>query len=82
MAALDRGDYDDQSVPLNVLLTHSDCDGEIAPAVCGPLADALQAIVDRAMPQRGTYDMMRPATERFIAGLREAAAANEPVVFS
>lgn len=79
--ALEHGLYDDQSVPLNVLLAHSDCDGEIAAHVCGPLADALQSIVDRRMPQRALYDEARPATERFIAGLRLAAAANEPVEF-
>lgn len=77
-----QGLYADQSVPLNVLMQHSDCDGEIPADVCAALADDLQRIADRFMPERGTYDMMRPTTMRFIAGLRDAAANNEPVVFS
>lgn len=79
--AWEEGRYDDQSVPINVLMNHSDCDGEIPHDVCGPLADALQSIVDRRMPPRALYDEQRPATERFIAGLREAAAAGEAVEF-
>jgi hypothetical protein len=83
--ALDRawelGLYNDQSVPINVLMNHSDCDGEIAADVCGPLADALQALIDKRMPARAMYDKTRPATERFIKGLRLAASKNEPVGF-
>lgn len=80
-AAWERGDYADQSVPINVLMSHSDCDGEIPACACGPLADALQKIVDTKMPPRALYDVMRPATERFITGLRLAASRNEPVMF-
>jgi hypothetical protein len=68
-------------VPINVLMSHSDCEGDIPAEVCGPLADALQAIADKRMPPRAIYDEQRPATERFIAGLRKAAAAGEPVTF-
>jgi hypothetical protein len=75
-----EGQYNDQSVPINVLMAHSDCDGEIAADVCGPLADALEALMNH-MPARGIYDEKRPATERFIAGLRKAAAAGESVEF-
>jgi hypothetical protein len=81
-AALDGGFYDDMDTPINVLLGHSDCDGEIAAEDCAPLADALQALADKYMPARALYDSMRPATDRFIAGLRKAAAANEAVVFA
>ena len=63
------------------LLHHSDCDGEIAAEMCGPIADALELLMIEKMPARATYDEMRPATERFIAGLRRAAAAGEPVLF-
>lgn len=70
--AWNEGHYNDQSVPINVLMLHSDCDGEIASEVCGPLADALEALLPH-MPERGIYDEQRPATLRFIAGLREAA---------
>lgn len=74
--------YADQSVPINVLMAHSDCDGEIPADVAGPLADDLQRIADKFLPPRGSYDEMRPATERFIAGLRLAASLNEPVEFA
>ena len=75
-----EGAYDDQSVPVNALMNHSDCDGEIAADVCGPLADALEALLNY-MPERGIYDEKRPATLRFIRGLRSASEANEPVLF-
>lgn len=80
--AWEEGHYSDQSVPINVLMMHSDCDGEILPEVCGPLADALQSLMDRHMPARALYDEKRPATERFIAGLRKAAEAGEAVMFA
>lgn len=79
--AWNEGQYADQSVPLNVLMQHSDCDGEIASEVCAPLADAIEDLANRRMKPRGTYDDMRPATDRFIAGLRLAASKGEPVVF-
>lgn len=72
--------YEDQSVPINVLMMHSDCDGEIAAEMCGPIADALEALLPK-MPERGIYDIAHPATLRFIAGLRRAAAAGEAVEF-
>ena len=31
--------------PIAVLLNHSDCDGEIAHEVCGPLADRLEGLL-------------------------------------
>jgi hypothetical protein len=61
-------------------MSHSDCDGEIPAEMCGPLADALEALLPR-MPERALYDIARPATVRFIAGLRRAAAAGEAVEF-
>ncbi len=76
-----EGRYTDQSDPLNVLMNHSDCDGEIPANLCEPLADALYDLMVRRMPERGVYDEKRPATERFIAGLRKAAAAGEAVEF-
>ncbi len=83
----DLGDHvgDARLVPL---LRHSDCDGEIPPEQCGPIADALEALLPRLdpspepdRPQRADYDGSRAATQRFIAGLRKAAAAGEPVRF-
>jgi hypothetical protein len=74
--------------PLHILLGHSDCDGEIAAADCGPIADALErllpaldATTDYPDVQRAVYDGMRAATERFIAGLRLAASRGEDVEF-
>jgi len=82
--AIDRawseGHYEDQSIPINVLMNHSDWDGDIPADVCGPLADALEDLLDQ-MPERGIYDEKRPATERFIRGLRRAAEAGEAVEF-
>ncbi len=76
--------------PLVALLSHSDCDDEIAAEKCGPLANRLVAIRD-AIPQgnssasdlaeRADYDGNRAALSRFIDGLRNAAAANESVEF-
>jgi hypothetical protein len=78
--AWDEGFYADQTVPINVLMGHSDCDGIIAAAACGPLADALQLMVD-GVAGRADYDSWTPAARRFIAGLRLAAARNEDVEF-
>jgi hypothetical protein len=72
--------YESESDPLDFLMSHSDCDGEIPATMCGPLADALAGLLER-MPRRGFYDVARPATERFIAGLRRAAEAGEAVEF-
>ncbi len=71
--------------PLHALLSHSDCDGEIAAADCGPLADSLErllpALESSGIPGcRGSS--MRETTERFIAGLRLAASRGENVVFA
>ena len=80
VAAWEAGQYDDLSIPINVLMGHSDCDGEIPADACAPLADALEALLVY-MPERGLYDEARPATVRFIDGLRRASAAGEPVEF-
>lgn len=65
------------SDPIDFLMSHSDCDGEIPAEMCGPLADALQGLVDRHMPEHGLYGGGRD-TLRFIAGLRLAASRGEP----
>jgi hypothetical protein len=76
--------------PLVVLVAHSDCEGEIPPDLCGPLADRLGGLVDKLDNgeardggpfHRALYDGEREATLRFIKGLREAAAVGEPVIF-
>ena len=75
-----QGRYADPSIPINVLMNHSDCDGRIAAETCSPLADALEALLER-MPERAVYDAFRPATKRFIRGLRLAAERGESVEF-
>jgi hypothetical protein len=69
--------------PLHELLYHSDCEGEIPAESCGPIADALEAI----LPNMATGDAgghigdWTAKTKQFIAGLRAAAAAGEPLGF-
>jgi len=68
---------------LHALLSHSDCDGEIAWRDCGPIADELEKILP-LLPSGdggGHIGNWRDKTATFIAGLREAATAHENVVF-
>lgn len=67
---------DAASEPLVVLLDHSDDDGEIAASDCAPLA----ARLDEIAPLLDEDDFAQRA-HAFAAGLRGAAAANEPVEF-
>lgn len=80
MEAWDAGIYEDQTVPINVLMNHSDCDGEIPAKDCGPLADALESLAAQ-MPEDTEPWGTKATTLQFIAGLRAAAAAGEPVDF-
>lgn len=69
--------------PLHELLFHSDCDGEIPAASCGPIAVELQKLIP-LMPQGdggGHIGNWRDKTQQFIDGLLAAAAAGEPVGF-
>lgn len=81
------GEWDEMPAdPLLILIVHSDCDGEIKPEHAGPLADRLEEILPNIPDAadgghigcRGGYV---EATRKFIAGLRAAAAAGEPVDF-
>ena len=68
---------------LHELLSHSDCDGELAPELCGLLADRLEELLP-LLPDEdsgGHIGNWRVKTQTFIDGLRDAAAANEPVGF-
>jgi len=68
---------------LHELLYHSDCEGEIAADRCGPIADALEALIPK-LPEGdagGHIGNWRKKTAQFVAGLREAAAAGEPLGF-
>lgn len=69
--------------PIFVFILHSDCDGEIEAKDCGPIADAMESLLPklpvttREDPRHGTF-----AAERWVKGLRKAAAAGEAVEFS
>jgi len=67
------------SDPIWYLLAHSDCDGVIKPEHMLPLADRLEPIAQKVDDNYGAIGF-RP-TERFINGLRRAAAANEEIDF-
>ncbi len=69
--------------PLHELLFHSDCDGEIPAASCGPIADELEKLIP-LLPEGeagGHIGIWRDKTQKFIYGLRRAAAAGEPLGF-
>lgn len=71
--------------PLIILIAHSDCDGEIKPEHAGLLADRLEQLLPKMPDDDGTGHISRygwrGTTQRFIDGLREAAALGEPVDF-
>lgn len=69
--------------PLYVLLYHSDCDGSISAADCGPIADRLAQLLPLlpSDPDHGHIGDWRAKTQAFIDGLRAAAAAGEDVMF-
>lgn len=68
--------------PLHVLLSHSDCEGEIAPEDCGPIADRLEALLPSLDGDGGGHiGSYREKTEQFIRGLRRAASCGEAVDF-
>lgn len=69
--------------PIHVLLNHSDCEDDIAVENLIPLAERLEEIA----PQLGNTpawhrgETAQAKALQFAKGLREAAAAGEPVVF-
>lgn len=72
---------------LHVLLTHSDCDGDISPEDCALVAkDLEQLLPDMAAMGTGGGHIARAGgygevTRKFIAGCLQAAAENEPLQF-
>jgi hypothetical protein len=82
-------EYGQESHPgLWEFLTHSDCDGEIAPEMCVKVADDLERLLPKMeamtwashghIAARGGF---LEVVRKFIAGCRAAAAANEPLAF-
>lgn len=70
--------------PLVALLDHSDCDGEIDAADCEPLARRLEELLPllaELEDDPGHVGNWVAKTQRFIDGLRAAAAAGEAVDF-
>jgi hypothetical protein len=69
--------------PLIVLLAHSDCEGELQVEVLAALANRLEELLPKldGLDGGGHIGSYREKTEQFIRGLREAAAAREPVGF-
>lgn len=68
--------------PILILLLHSDCDGKIEPDHCRLLADRLEGLLPNLHGNGGGHlGDFKAKTEQFIKGLREAAAANEPLEF-
>ena len=69
--------------PLHELLQHSDCDGEIPSERCEPIADELEALIP-LLPEFdqeiGGFNYIKK-THQFVAGLRSAAKAGEPLGF-
>jgi len=68
---------------LHELLNHSDCDGEIPADRCASIADALEALIP-LLPTGdapGHIGNWRDKTAAFVAGLRAAATAGEPLGF-
>jgi len=69
--------------PIHALLNHSDCEGEIPVEDCLPLAARLEEVAD-LLPDEPKWHRgasARAKALQFAAGLREAAAAGEPVEF-
>jgi hypothetical protein len=65
------------------LLNHSDCDGFLPAAICAPLADRLSELLPLlpVVDDGGHIGPWREKTQRFIDGLRTAAAHNQDVEF-
>ena len=68
--------------PIHILLSHSDCEGEIASSDCGPIADSLSRLLPLLDGDGGGHiGNYREKTQKFIDGLRLAASLGENVEF-
>lgn len=77
--AQNAGVYDDQTQALNTLLQPGTTAPTIPTELCGPLADTL-VLLSEKIPTDMPF--MHVVTANFVAGLRSAAAAGEPLTFS
>jgi hypothetical protein len=69
--------------PLYELLYHSDCEGEIEWEKCGPIADALEALIPKMKNDDagGHIGLWKAKTQQFVDGLRLAHSRKENVDF-
>jgi hypothetical protein len=70
--------------PLQILLHHSDCEGDISPEDCKAIADALTELLEKApadLDLGGHIGNFRQKTQTFIDGCLEAYKKNEKLVF-
>lgn len=73
-----------KSSPLNVLLLHSDCEGDISPEDCKGIADALielMPLIPEDIDCGGHIGNLRKKTQTFIDGCLEAFNKNEKLEF-
>lgn len=69
--------YSEETHPgLYALLTHSDCEGVLAPTQCSQVADELEKL----LPKINGEDFKERAVQ-FIKGCRDAASADEELEF-
>lgn len=68
--------------PINIILDHSDCDGEIYWQDCEAIANALEAILPDLWKDKSISHMhYLNITEKFIAGCRLAFSKQENIDF-
>ena len=87
-----EGESQDDHPGLYEFLVHSDCDGDISPAMCIKVANELEALMPKvreleASSRFAAGHILRDGgyarvLEKFIAGCRLAAANNEPLEFA
>ncbi len=65
---------------VNILLSHSDCDGDISPEDCGKLAARLREILE-TIPKDDDPWSLYSHTEQFAKGCELAAKRNEILDF-
>ncbi|KAA2242830.1 hypothetical protein F0L74_09890 [Chitinophaga agrisoli] len=68
---------------LRVLLSHSDCDGELSPSECEAIAKDLEELLPKMRGNLGGHiGDVKEKTEQFINGCKLAASRNETMEFN